>query len=252
MFAGIAPRTLLRAPQSTDAGRTRWTVDQRVAFLAFVHYLPVVGHLSNVRPVVVKSHVADQQHLAVVDTSREAAINFDTMRSVFGPLSEVTLGDVASSQREAILALELCPHSVFRLRRNDDSVPWSRRQSFTSCWSTPEKYGPGAIVTGYRSDVVREFVAVLAIDRNLLAVGHSFARSVILSQTMFHFRYDTRCETFRKRIGPTAVLLARGERGDALELHALLTAEVDDRAQIGGRAFQPAVVQRTRIAAVDF
>ena len=69
------PGHFLGAPSTGDAGGAGRAVVQHVAAVAFVHDLTVVGHFADVRSVVVESHVAHQKDLAVLDVTRERAVD---------------------------------------------------------------------------------------------------------------------------------------------------------------------------------
>ena len=61
------------APLAVDAGGAGGPADEDEAAVALVHDLPVVADLPDVGAVLVEAHAAHQQHLAVVDETREGA-----------------------------------------------------------------------------------------------------------------------------------------------------------------------------------
>lgn len=77
MLPARTTRQRLRRPLAVDARRARRS-DHVIFFVALVHDLLVVGHLANVRPVVVHAHVADEQHSAIL----EEALTISVLRNI--------------------------------------------------------------------------------------------------------------------------------------------------------------------------
>ena len=81
MLLGDASRQLFGAPPSGHAcGTRRPVVIQLVSAIAFVHDLPIVGHLLDVRPVIVVAHVAHQHDLTVGDVAGKRAVDYTSGR----------------------------------------------------------------------------------------------------------------------------------------------------------------------------
>lgn len=70
-----AARQIPGTPMAVDAGGAGGPVQNGVAPGALEHDLPVVGDAANVGPVVVHPHVAYQQHPAMLDRTRERAVD---------------------------------------------------------------------------------------------------------------------------------------------------------------------------------
>ena len=70
-----SPGHLLGAPLAGHARGSRRTVVQHEAAVALVHDLSIIRHFSDVRTVIVESHVANQQHFAVLDVTGERTVD---------------------------------------------------------------------------------------------------------------------------------------------------------------------------------
>ncbi len=77
VLLGDTSRQLFRAPPSGHAcGTRRSVVIQLVPAIAFVHDLPIVGHLLDVGSVIVVAHVAHQHDLTVGDVAGKRAVDY--------------------------------------------------------------------------------------------------------------------------------------------------------------------------------
>lgn len=79
VLLGDASRQLFGAPPTGHAcGTRRSVVIQLVSAIALVHDLPIVGHLLDVGPVIVVTHVTHEHDLTVGDVAGKRAVDYTT------------------------------------------------------------------------------------------------------------------------------------------------------------------------------
>ena len=237
MLSRNALGQLLRTPVSTDTGGPGGSLVQNVSLLAVVHDLLVVHNLLHVRPVIVDAHVAHEENLAVLDGTGERAEHLDAVRNVADPIPVLALHRLGGVLRptadnlEAVLALEYRLHAVLGLRRDHHPVFRRLWHQLAPGRRATRHYRPRAVVAHHRRAVRREFVILLAVDQQPLAVlDHGHVVDVIpvvaghRDVPVLDLRDDARRETLRQRVPPFPVDLTNRRRV-ALELHVVVAAE---------------------------
>ena len=120
------------------ASGSRGTSDQFKGSVALEHYLAIVTYFSNVRPILVKAHGTDEEHLAVLNKAGERTEDLFAPRRHPGPISEKTLRRVVAFEHVTVSALEFANHSVIKIGSNDQPILWSLGQFRTfgckHCW----------------------------------------------------------------------------------------------------------------------
>ena len=75
-LTGYALRQLAGTPLAVNTSSPDWCVVlENIASFAFISNLPVISYPSDIGPVVVHTHVADQKYTAVLNSTRIRAIH---------------------------------------------------------------------------------------------------------------------------------------------------------------------------------
>lgn len=194
-------------------------------------------------PIIIDSHVADQEDFSIFDESREWTVDFDAGRNVSRPIAKATLhreGKVewpASNQFKSIFTLEDSFHAMISLWRNDHPIFGSFWHLLASCWRAWRYYWPGPIVANNWSTVVCEFIIFNALNKQSFTVLHNCHIIDVITiigcnsnMTIANLWHHTWGQTLGKWISPFSIYLANG-RCVPFKFHVFIAAENDARPQ---------------------